>query len=385
MSSTNLTFRFIAILCVLTVLNMMFFGLTWHKKINYHPCVVDNVIEGVVRYIQNNGAHRLEHHMPESCARFDNAENMKETFNTALKNLLDICESRKIKINQASYKHSPLITLFTSWSPDSSKDPIHNNTLRNWASLQPEVKIVVFTNNTEDTNLAKSYGAHVMPILRHGGGGAPVLKWMFQSVMKQFNNCQLYGYVNSDILFTPSLVKSLKKVVLDKDMTKPLFLVGRRINVLNVSRNETDNYHLLEKVAKQRGELFGANAEDFFITNSAFPWSSIVDVVVGRLAYDNWLVGHVICKMKIDVIDLTNTVLAVHQTTKKGGNFEGFKNKDAHFNNALFKQLKIIPIFETGFTICSQELTYNTLCEDIEITKRETFWEKCKCPATVLF
>lgn len=384
MSSTNLTFRFVAILCVLTVLNMSFFGLTWHKKGSYHACSVDSVIDGVIKYIRYNGAHSLDEQMPESCTKFDNADSTEDALDVALENLVEICHSRKTKYEPETNKRLPLITLFTTWFPDSSKNVIHNNTLRNWASLHPKVEIIVFTNSSEDKKLASLYGARTLPILRHGGGGAPVLKWMFQTVLK-LSNSSLFGYVNSDILFTSSLVESLESVILNKNMEKPLFLVGRRINVMNVLTNETETYASIEKIAKQRGELFGANAEDFFITNSAFPWNEIIDVVVGRLAYDNWLVGHVICKLKIDVIDLTDTVVAVHQTTQDGGNFEGFKNKDAHHNNALFKELKVIPMFDTGFTICSQEFTVRNLCNDVHIVKRETFWEKCKCPVTVLF
>lgn len=386
MFSGNLTFRFIGILSLLTILNMTFLGISWHKKVRYYTCSIDNVIDSVTKYIRHNGRRSLAQDMPDTCSNFDGETG--HAFDDALKSLIKYCNlnnKREEAVVTGGNISNPVIILFTTWAPDSSKSEMHSITLRNWASLQPKVKVVVFTNSTEDGKLAKSFGGHTLPILRHGGGGTPVLKWMFLTVMELYSSSHLFGYVNSDILFTSKLTDTLETVLRTKNMTKPFVLVGRRINVENILSNETTTHLDLEKISKDRGELFGANAEDFFITHSGFPWKDIIDVVVGRLAYDNWFVGHVICKMRIDVIDLTETVLAVHQTTKKGGNFEGFKSANAHYNNALFKKLGFIPIFETGFTICAQELTGYNLCGDIEVSKRQTFWDKCKCPVKVLF
>lgn len=366
---------------------MTFIGLSWHQKSQQIlACTVDSVIDGAAKYIRQNGALSFEDTLPESCRKLEEKVDTLESFNNAIKDIFKSCTiskaNRLAKIND-SY---PVITLFTTWTPDVSKDRLHTLTLQNWANLSPKIQVVVFTNSSDDKKLAKLFGAKTLPILRHGGGGAPVLKWMFQTVMKKYNTSKLFGYVNADIMFTNKLTHTLEGILNIKDMSKPIFLVGRRVNVdVNILLNATDLFSNLEKISKENGVLFGANAEDYFITNAAFPWEEIVDVVIGRLAYDNWIVGHVICGMNIDVIDLTETVLAVHQTTKKGGNYEGFKNKHAHYNNALFKKLKIIPIFDTGFTICSQELTKYNLCDDIQVIKRETFWEKCKCPSKVLF
>ena len=46
-----------------------------------------------------------------------------------------------------------------------------------------------------------------------------------------------------------------------------------------------------------------------------FPWDSIPGVVIGRVAYDNWLVLNAIQRKQV-VVDVSKTVLAVHQTTK---------------------------------------------------------------------
>ena len=73
----------------------------------------------------------------------------------------------------------------------------------------------------------------------------------------------------------------------------------------------------LTKILSKTGKLFTAWGEDYFITNSNYPWKDCPEVVVGRVAYDNWLVLNA-NKRRHTTIDATRTLLALHQTTKKG-------------------------------------------------------------------
>ena len=85
------------------------------------------------------------------------------------------------------------------------------------------------------------------------------------------------------------------------------------------------------RLARQTGRLFQAGAEDyFFIPSNVFPWERISDVVIGRPAYDIYLVEMAV-RLNVSVVDATNTLLAFHQTDKEG-NFAGRKNVYAHFN-----------------------------------------------------
>lgn len=78
--------------------------------------------------------------------------------------------------------------------------------------------------------------------------------------------------------------------------------------------NESLLLYLPEHVttaARGRGELFAPNAEDyFFIAFNNFPWHRVADVVVGRRAYDNYLVGLAILQ-RVTVVDATTTIVAV--------------------------------------------------------------------------
>ena len=63
---------------------------------------------------------------------------------------------------------------------------------------------------------------------------------------------------------------------------------------------------------------FQDDAQDFFIvTRNGFPWDSIPDFIIGRPAYDNWLVDYVYHN-GIDGVDVTKTVHAIHQTGTDG-------------------------------------------------------------------
>ncbi|KAH3864906.1 uncharacterized protein LOC127866974 [Dreissena polymorpha] len=381
MSVNNTTFRFLAILSVLTVLNVTFLGFNHTRKENVPTCSVDDVLGGITDYIRGTGARDIESVMPEVCKAVIRKTDVKQNLIASVNGLISVCLQRNTSKTLHRTLPNPIVTLFTTWSETNSteKKTVHNLTMRNWAQFKPMVEVVVFTNSTEDAKLAKAYGASVLPVLQHRGGGSPVLKWMFQEIMKDRITSTLFGYVNSDILFTDKFVQTLQAIIRNKKLTRPFMIIGRRTNVLDVTLEESETFSDLEKIAKTRGELFGANAEDFFITNSAFPWAKIIDVVVGRLAFDNWIVGHAICELKIDVVDVSDTVLAVHQSTKAGGNYEGFQNKYAHYNAALFKALALNPVYERGFTICTQERTFVSFCGEIMVTKRRDFWGPCDC------
>lgn len=70
----------------------------------------------------------------------------------------------------------------------------------------------------------------------------------------------------------------------------------------------------------RRGTLFTANAQDYFtLSRNTFNWKSEVPpFVIGRPAYDNWLVSHAYKAWYIDLIDVTYTVAAMHQTDEHG-------------------------------------------------------------------
>ncbi|KAL3860538.1 hypothetical protein ACJMK2_010654 [Sinanodonta woodiana] len=304
----------------------------------------------------------------------------------------------------------PLLTLFTSWSDNEDKYLVHNLTTLNWLSLRPFVMPIIFTNETALTKVCERAGWVVMPLRVTAADGIPVLKYMYVDAMRKFES-NFYAFANSDILFTDTLVDTLIEILHNSPKSNTFnqdnstshqdnstshqdnstshqdnstshqdnstshqdnstshnstqynltsqhhtLIVGRRTNVYNVTRGDGSSWSELTSVANKRGELFRIDAEDYFITSPMYPWNDIPEIVIGRRAYDNWLVLNA-RKQKHHVIDATNTILAIHQTTKDG-NYEGMSKSNRDYNHnllvSLFKSLQ----YGLGVTICTEYQT----------------------------
>lgn len=78
-------------------------------------------------------------------------------------------------------------------------------------------------------------------------------------------------------------------------------------NIVRLPQTISKQDACVQKLAAQ-GSLFVTNAEDYFIfTKGTVPWSRLVDVVIGRPGYDNYLVDYFYHhRMQASLIDITN-------------------------------------------------------------------------------
>ena len=129
-------------------------------------------------------------------------------------------------------------------------------------------------------------------------------------------------------------------------------VTGRRTNVLIGNQSLLYLPDHVTTIARQRGQLFGSSAEDyFFVAFNDFPWHRVADVVIGRVGYDNYLVGLAI-QQSVTVVDATSTLLAFHQTDGEG-NMAGHRNDDRAFNFRRIGQFN----YRSGFTTAIQYVT----------------------------
>lgn len=268
----------------------------------------------------------------------------------------------------------PLMTLFTSWNDSPSKHLLHNATVKNWLSLRPFIIPVLFTNESALATECESLGWEVLPISSAAADGIPVLKYMYRDVMERYNT-SFYAFSNGDILFTERLLETLI-IILNTgslNLSEPTLIVGQRTNVENVTLEEGSTWENIAAVAKNRGKLFTGWAEDFFVTTRSYPWNDMPEVVIGRRAYDNWLVYNA-RKSHFSVIDATKTTLAVHQTDK-GGNFEGHGHKNGDYNhNLLVKMYKRIK-YNAGVIECIEK--YTKYENNVIVVKSRTLPKAC--------
>ena len=119
------------------------------------------------------------------------------------------------------------------------------------------------------------------------GTGPPLIRVMFQEATAIFKS-QFYAFANADILFDRGLIDTLRALQAF-DFPDGLLVVGQRHNVkVELLEDFEPGSHL--SPWKHQAQLFGPDAQDYFITTKdGFPWERVPDLVVGRPAYDNWL------------------------------------------------------------------------------------------------
>lgn len=181
------------------------------------------------------------------------------------------------------------------------------------------------------------------PSVKKNVFGKPFIRDMFENVMKMYPHADTYTCFNDDIIFNRSFVDTMDGVVLAAkagQISKGFLVVGRRSNLRWRSdwTFGTLNFDQAVKSAK----LFQTNAEDYFTcSRDLWNWTDIPPFVIGRVAYDNWLVHKAVTSPHISAIDATSTNPVIHQTSA-GGNFQGWSGEgwnanrvDLHYNTIL--------------------------------------------------
>ncbi|KAK3741514.1 hypothetical protein RRG08_018131 [Elysia crispata] len=235
------------------------------------------------------------------------------------------------------------LVLFSTWIDKPEKREAHDNVLRTWRLWEPLVVPLVFTNDSNITTRAHSFGWKVLPEPRCGcisGRGVPLLREMYRSAMATFDS-HLYAFVNGDLLLGNGMLSTIEAIVKDKAlMAKPLMGLINRINV--------DFYH-----TKSDGKPMTDGSSDGFITNKLFPWQHVPDIVPGRKGVAMWLVSYA-REMGVATVDVSGSLRAVHMMATKFGNNESGGN----CNHKIYNKLRIKPkSWFCGFFKCAQYKT----------------------------
>ena len=279
-----------------------------------------------------------------------------------------------LSAHKPSMKNEAILTIFTTFKDSYNKSYIYKNTIRNWGLLSPDVIPVLFTDMNESSSIvdyARQRKWHVFQIPQKSKGGIPILRHMFLEAQQLFDT-QFYGYANSDILFDRNLTDTIHSLIRLKKKLTNILIVGRRKNwKIKWQQNITE----LEEIGHYAKSLtlFWTCAEDYFIsTHNGYPWSTIPDFVVGRPAYDNWLVITALTR-RIPVVDATLTITALHQTDAKGI-MEGAK---ARVETDLNRQLAGRNFsYALAYTTCAHFLT-STNNGSIVMKERKVNGNKC--------
>ncbi|XP_052093433.1 uncharacterized protein LOC127729623 [Mytilus californianus] len=272
--------------------------------------------------------------------------------------------------------------IFTSFVPSAKRFVVHNNTKRNWPSLGRNVKSVLFTNSPQLEEEFTEAGWDVLPVEYVSQSGTPILKFMYMAVTKRYN-ASFIGFANSDILFTNELTENLQFLKNNSRFNYThTMATGRRTDVANVSTEEAGSFKSLIHVSKKRGILFRSDAEDYFFTDPSYPWDVLPDLVIGRVAYDNFLLLHA-RMLNFSTIDFSKTVRAIHQVVDKGHMEEKWKttNKEQNYNKILIKSKFRDVNYYAGLTSCLRFETQRKTNETV-LHRRQKLHKICSLHTT---
>ena len=218
------------------------------------------------------------------------------------------------------------LCLFTTFKKLPSRSFMHEQVVKNWASLRPHVRPVLFTTFYQGKlyNITRQNKWDVLSAPRVNKQNTPYLREMFFEAYEKF--CSLfYAYANGDLLFNDNLVKTLLgvKTYYERMAYSPLtslpFIIGKRFNsVINSTQDFTDFWkpQMVEQLSNTL-KPFREDAIDFFITTRhGFPWQEMPDLVIGRNGFDQYLVL-MANFFNLTIIDSSKTQHPVHLMGEK--------------------------------------------------------------------
>ena len=148
------------------------------------------------------------------------------------------------------------------------------------------------------------------------------------------------------------------------DVLDPVLVIGRRTTVDASGPGVVRDGFVDVSRLSGSGFLDRADAEDYFLVTRRFPWRLFPDLVIGRKAYDNFLVAKSIDN-NVSVIDATGTITSVHL---KRRNKHSIKTK----GDILFNKYKLINKFDYMKAMTISAPYYTSLVgNEVTINKRK--------------
>lgn len=234
-----------------------------------------------------------------------------------------------------------MFTIFTI--PKSFTDPhisiIQKNAIKSWLSIDG-AEVILVGNDTGVKEVAIELGIKHIAGVKTNQFGTPLLDSAF-SLVKQVAKNDIIIYSNADIILPNGLKEALVSL-----LNTNFLAVGRRTDLDVVeeidftNKNATSN---LEQKALKEGILHSPTGIDYFIFRKN-SHENLPPLAVGRVGWDIWMTSNAKEK-KIPLIDLTDSVLAIHQNHAYPAYNKGVERKtnpEAVENYSYIKTTKYI-------------------------------------------
>ncbi len=191
------------------------------------------------------------------------------------------------------------------------------NALESWARLAD--CIVLFGNERREPGIEKAaarFGCEVRGIRRDAKYGVPLVNGAFKWI--QSLRLEVAMFTNADMVFFPDLLEAVE--IAKSGLPGEFLLIGRKTDMdirkpLDFSSGWEGR---LRERAQREGRLHGAAGLDYFIfTPGVYDYKEMPLFYIAQRAWDNWLAFHAMNKRGVMVVDMTESVLAIHHTNLK--------------------------------------------------------------------
>eukprot|EP00760_Papus_ankaliazontas_P030664 PhM_4_TR4957/c0_g1_i1/m.106523 len=230
-----------------------------------------------------------------------------------------------------------------------SEERLQRRSFANWQFLSHFLRVVVVTDDQQTADVVRAYG-HTADDKTELDAKfkIPTYRGMFLRAFALASPDETVMMSNSDILFDDSLSRTVAHVsqftatsgLSDERNAQEFLIIGRRTNVefpRGGDANPPKNWTSALSDWQRRGTLFQDDAQDYFILSSpkTIDFATFPPLVVGGIAFDNFLVAKAMAKRDVHVFDATATLLALHQNSPEHSVFGSHNEKKSEYNSRL--------------------------------------------------
>jgi hypothetical protein len=214
-----------------------------------------------------------------------------------------------------------MITIFSTPKPFRGHAAvIQRNALESWVRLHPDVEVILFGDDQGAAEIAHELCIRHIPESPRHPSGFKYLNAFFARAQEMARHPVLC-FANCDIIFLPDLLEAVATVA----SHAPRFLmVGKRWDV-DITQPlpfaQPDWAAQLRTKALHEGKHRPSQWIDYFVFPRGF-YDAIPAFVIGRVGWDNWLVGRALT-VGAPVVDASAVVTAVHQNHDYGYHPQG--------------------------------------------------------------
>lgn len=206
--------------------------------------------------------------------------------------------------------------LFNSFSKHrNSINYLVYDSLCNISKHSKGIKIIIYIDNKDRFNSYYSNNVDIINIKKKNKYNTPYFGFLINESIEKYKS-NYYMFINGDIIITPNIsdvVVKLNNLTREKMLNKDILCVATRSTLCYTTNNlYASKYHsdLYFKGAKSRT----CSQDAFLMSKNVYNLNNNVynNLLVGRAGIDNIILGCGLKNKNVEVIDLTNSLIAIH-------------------------------------------------------------------------